>query len=221
MEKKEAYKHILPHFQQPGQTYFVTWSLKDAVPPKALKRYTQKLNELKALKEFHKAQKSEKQILDRVDLEYNLTREKYIKAFDDLLVASTNPVVDLSKHVNTEIIKEILHFWNDKKLENLAFCVMPNHIHWVFHLFEKDKINAPVYLQDILYSVKRFSANRINELENRKGSLWQKESFDTTIRDDKHLYYAIEYTLNNPVAAGLVKEWRDWNGCWVQRFPNR
>jgi putative transposase len=226
MEKKEFYRHILPHFQQPGQAYFVTWSLKDAVSPKALKRYTQKLEELKAQKEFHKSQKSEKHILDKISIEYNSTRKKYIKAYDDLLDASKNHIVDLSKHVNTEIIKETLHFWEGKKLENLAFCIMPNHVHWVFHLFEKDKIEAPVYLQDILYSVKRFSANRINELEYRKGSLWQKESFDTTIRDEKHLYYAIEYTLNNPVSAGLVKEWRDWNGCWcsdfrVWRFPNR
>jgi len=31
MEKKEFHRHYLPHFQQPGQAYFVTWSLKDAV----------------------------------------------------------------------------------------------------------------------------------------------------------------------------------------------
>ncbi len=48
MKKKEFYKHILPHFQQPGQAYFVTWSLKDAIPAKALKRYSQKLEILKS-----------------------------------------------------------------------------------------------------------------------------------------------------------------------------
>lgn len=48
MNKKEYYKHILPHFQQPGQTYFVTWILKDAIPPHALNRYTEKLAYLKA-----------------------------------------------------------------------------------------------------------------------------------------------------------------------------
>lgn len=47
MEKKEYYRHLLPHYQQPGQTYFVTWSLKDAVPRKALKQYTEKLELLK------------------------------------------------------------------------------------------------------------------------------------------------------------------------------
>jgi len=48
MPHKEHYRHALPHFQQPGQAYFITWSLKDAVPPKALKRYMQKLEMLKS-----------------------------------------------------------------------------------------------------------------------------------------------------------------------------
>ena len=47
MEKKEAYRHRLPHFQQPGQAYFVTWCLKGSVPPKALASYTQRLEQLR------------------------------------------------------------------------------------------------------------------------------------------------------------------------------
>ena len=111
-------------------------------------------------------------------------------------------------------VKETLLFWNGQKLEAYAFCIMLNHVHWVFRLFEKDEKGKPVYLQDIMNSVKRFSANQINKLENRKGAVWQTESFDTTIRDEKHLYYAIEYTLNNPVAAGLVKNRENWPGNW-------
>ncbi len=45
--RKEFYRYTLPHFQQSGQAYFITWSLKDAVPKKALKRYSDKLNELR------------------------------------------------------------------------------------------------------------------------------------------------------------------------------
>ena len=39
-----------------------------------------------------------------------------------------------------------------------------------------------------------------------------KKSFDTTIRDDKHLYHAIKYTLNNPISAGYVEDRKDWPG---------
>jgi putative transposase len=246
MEKKEFYKHNLPHFQQPGQAYFITWSLKDAVPKKALIRYTRKLELLKsqiagaavseppdfkkrgtesaspaenrgsesATPKKERGSESASPELEKLKIEYYTLRKKYIKAYDDLLDADRNPHINLSKPEHTKVIIETLKFWDGVKLENYAFCVMSNHVHWVFRVFEKDKNGKPVYLQDILYSVKRFSASRINPLENRKGPLWQKESFDTTIRDEKHLVRAIEYTLNNPVSAGIVKYWKDWPGCW-------
>jgi len=70
-------------------------------------------------------------------------------------------------------------------------------------------------LQDIMHSVKRTTSHRINQVLNRNGEVWQKESFDTTIRDHKHLHHAIEYTLNNPVKAGFTNTWQDWPGCWL------
>jgi hypothetical protein len=30
-EKKEYPRNNLPHFQQPGQAYFLTWNLKDVI----------------------------------------------------------------------------------------------------------------------------------------------------------------------------------------------
>ncbi len=216
MEKKESYRHILPHFQQPGQTYFVTWSLHDAIPPKALARYTTELEMLKSQIKFLEKQKSQPSEIEKIKQEYYSVRKKYIKAYDDLLDSDICPAINLSKTRNTEIIKTALQFWEGKKLRNLAFTIMPNHVHWVVKLLNKDSKEDPVYLQDILQSVKRHSSNRINKAENRLGKLWQKESFDTTIRNEKHLYYAIKYTLNNPVKAGLVSDWRDWKGTWYE-----
>jgi REP element-mobilizing transposase RayT len=213
MKRKEAYKNILPHFQQPGQAYFVTWILKDSVPPKALFHYTQKLKILKARIQFYKEQNDKKETINELTFQYDLTRKKYIKTYDDLLaVTCKNTPVDLSKTENLEIIKEALLFWENKKLKNYTYSIMPNHVHWIFELLEKDTEGKLVYLQDILQSVKRFTARQINKREDRVGALWQKESFDTTIRDEKHMYNAIEYTLNNPVNAGLTQNREDWRG---------
>lgn len=230
MDKKEHYKHILPHFQQPGQAYFVTWCLKDAVPKKALKRYTSELDILQSqIQVFgtgvmgaaicnrripESRLKTATPDLEKLKMQYYSLRKKYMKAFDDLLDAERLPSVNLSKPYNTKILVEALHFWEGKKLVNHAYSIMPNHIHWVFELLEKDEDGKPVYLQDVLQSVKRHTASQINKAEVITGALWQKESFDTTIRDDKHLYYAIRYTLNNPVSAGLVKDWKDWPGTF-------
>lgn len=235
MPHKEYYRLNLPHYQQPGQAYFITWCLKDAVPKHALKRYSEELKILKSQIETSDAGKADSDpILIKTAnrnwqhpdadwnrrhpllKQYHATRRKYIKAFSDLLDADKNPKINLAKPENLKEAIQALKFWEGKKLTNHAFCVMPNHIHWVVELFEKDIEGELVYLEDILYSVKRFSATQINKLEQRSGKLWQKESFDTTIRDEKHMYNAIEYTLNNPVNAGWVKNWRDWPGAWCR-----
>ena len=212
MEKKEFYQPALPHFQQPVQAYFVTWSLFDAIPPKALVEYTDKLHHLYLQIKQLNDKNVDAILLNTLKLEFNLTRRKYLKAFDDLLHLQKNSIVNLSKDSNRTIVINALTFWEGKKLENYAFNIMSNHVHWVFRVYETDENGNTVYLQDILQSVKRSSATLINKIEGISGSLWQKESFDTIIRDNNHLKNAIDYTINNPVKAGLVTNWYEWKG---------
>jgi len=212
MEKKEFYRHALPHFQQPGQAYFVTWCLNDAIPPKALVEFTDKLHEIHSQILLLSNRNGDPVVLDTLKSEFNLTRKIYLKAFDDLLHLQERSVVNLAKDSNRTIVMNALAYWEGKRIENYAYCIMSNHVHWVFRVFHNDEKGNTVYLQDILQSVKRYSATTINKIEGVSGSLWQKESYDTTIRDDIHLYTAIDYTINNPVKAGLVTNWYDWKG---------
>jgi len=212
MEKKEFYRHALPHFQQPGQAYFITWSLKDALPTKAMDCYEIKLNNLHSTIQILLHNRADNALLENTKKEYYLTRNKFMKAFDDLLHLQDKSIVNLSNKANRDILTQSLAFWEGKKIENYAYCVMSNHVHWVLRLYDIDESGNAVYLQDILQSVKRFSATEINKVEGLKGSLWQKESYDTTIRNDEHLYSAIDYTIKNPVKAGLVDNWYDWEG---------
>jgi len=154
----------------------------------------------------------DEKVLAGLKIEYSVARRKYIKAIDDLLHLQTKFIIDLSKEENTKSVISALNYWDGVQLENYAICVMNNHVHWVFRLFDKNELGQPVYLHYILQSVKRFSANQINNIEGRTGTVWQKESWDTTIRDDEHLYRAVEYTINNPVDAGLVEDWKEWKG---------
>jgi len=217
MEKKEFYRHQLPHFQVPGQIIFVTWCLKSAVPLKALETHKRQLMNLKSEILFAQQSAKDAQMIEHLKMQYRIARKKYVKAFDDLLDLNKDLTVDLSAPACVEILKETLLFYEASKIENFAFCIMPTHVHWVFRTFEDGGDGNPVYVQDILQSVKRFSSNRINKAIGRTGTLWQKESFDTTIRDEKHLWAAMEYTLNNPVKAGLVSSPEEWSGNWVQR----
>lgn len=215
MEKKEFHRANLPHFQQPGKAYFVTWNLQDAIPANALKDYTEKLKQMRGNIDFAVKSNQPSEQISGLQYEYNILRKKMMKAFEDLLHLKNKCIVDLSNPENTTIVQKALCYWDGKKLENYALCVMPNHVHWVFKLYEKDENGIPVWLDDILKSVKQFSATQINQLEHLKGTLWHKESWDTTIRDHRHLYEAIEYTRNNPVVAGLVSDRNDWKGTLI------
>ena len=165
-EKKKFHRYNLPHFQQPGQAYFVTWSLKDAVPAKAFQSYTLKMEAVKNRISLLKQNKSSDGCILNLEQEYHAERRKYIKAYNDLLDAEQNPVINLLKTGNTQIIIGALKFWEGRKLDNFAYCIMSNHVHWVFKTFKQDDKGKPVYLEDIMQSIKRFSANRINKLEN-------------------------------------------------------
>jgi len=107
--KKEAYKHNLPHFQQPGQAYFVTWILKDAVPLKALKYYSHKLEQLKNQIEFYKQKNPDNPMINELKSQYYKVRKRYINAYDALLAKNLNNAIDLSKQENLKIITEALH----------------------------------------------------------------------------------------------------------------
>jgi REP element-mobilizing transposase RayT len=65
-------------------------------------------------------------------------------------------------------------------------------------------------LDVIMHSLKSYTANEANKLLKRSGAFWETESYDHVIRDEREYYRTIAYVLNNPVKAGLVRNWRDW-----------
>lgn len=86
---------------------------------------------------------------------------------------------------------------------------MPNHIHVVFELLSKEK-----NVGEIVGSIKKYSARRANQILKQEGAFWQAESFDRLVRDEVELYFTIKYVLLNPVNAGLVENWEEWDGTY-------
>jgi REP element-mobilizing transposase RayT len=93
------------------------------------------------------------------------------------------------------------------------FVVMPDHVHLIVAPYENSTLDL------VIGRIKSASSYRINRLLKRSGALWQRDSFDHLIRHDESLTEKREYIANNPVRAGLVKDWRDykwfWRGCDV------
>ncbi|MDP3912691.1 MAG: transposase [Bacteroidota bacterium] len=250
--RKEYYHRKLPHFQQPGQWYSITFTLVGAMPKGAMDKYSLDLeiakNRVQELglyqvsgfeaacfqipeignkglsssreSDFPKSDKNfdfgkSKSQLAQAQKDYQIALRKYRFAYDKNLHNSTEPTILLIKENNRILIENALLFWEGKRLTNHAWCIMSNHVHWVLSVSEKDENGKPVFLEDILHSVKLFTARRINDNEGKSGQFWEHESFDTTIRNETHFANVVNYVINNPVSAGLVSDWRDWPGTRV------
>lgn len=85
----------------------------------------------------------------------------------------------------------------------LAYCLMPNHVHFVMVPSQGDGLRA------VLADAHRRYARRVNFREGWCGHLWQ-ERFHSFVMDERHLQAAIPYVERNPVRAGLCEAPSEW-----------
>jgi REP-associated tyrosine transposase len=95
-----------------------------------------------------------------------------------------------------------------------AVVVMPDHIHLALS-FLRDKTGDQFTLSRVLHSIKGASAHSINKLLDRRGPVWQDESFDHIVRSYENLEGTVEYIRQNPVRRGLVKRPEHYKWLWV------
>jgi putative transposase len=90
---------------------------------------------------------------------------------------------------------------------------MPDHVHLIFTpLYDGDSLYS---VAEIMQGIKSASAHKINRVLNRGGEVWQRESFDRVLRREESLRAKIEYMVQNPVRAGLVKTAVEYRWLWV------
>jgi putative transposase len=125
----------------------------------------------------------------------------------------------LSPKARTIVLNALRHF-HKQRYELFAACVMPDHAHVLFQPWPKnndEKGNILFWqLSDLMHSIKSFSAHRINELESKGGSVWQKEQFDRYVRSDCDLQEEFHYILRNPWDSGVAKQNQEYPWVWTQ-----
>jgi hypothetical protein len=75
-------------------------------------------------------------------------------------------------------------------------------------------------LAEIMDAIKGASAHKINKALGRHGRVWQPESFDHVLRSSESLDAKVEYLIENPVRAGLAREWTHYPWIWKKPFVN-
>lgn len=88
-------------------------------------------------------------------------------------------------------------------VEILAYCLMPNHVHFVVVPHQLDS------LAKLFSEAHRRYTRSINRRYDWKGHLWQ-ERFRSFVMDEPHLEMAVRYIELNPVRAGLCEDPAAW-----------
>jgi putative DNA methylase len=101
-------------------------------------------------------------------------------------------------------VEDVLRAEDGKAYRLRAWTLMPNHVHLVVDVW-----HTP--LSELLHLWKGRSSREANKVLKRQGRFWEREYFDTLIKDEPHLQRAVRYTENNPVKAGFAHDPKGWN----------
>ena len=109
------------------------------------------------------------------------------------------------------IIESWQHIAKTKNLSLYAICVMSNHVHVIVRGNDED---CDVDLVVLMESHKKFTATKINKLQQQKGRrVWAKDFFDRDIRKGTFTT-VLWYVLRNPVQANLTENPFTYTGTW-------
>jgi len=226
---KQFYRRKLPHIQPHNATLFVTFRLAGSVPKSVVDQWRQEKRWLDAeldrtgrIVDATRAEIDQQQKARVLDFH----RRWFVKFEEILDKEKTGPVWMKDPRI-ADLVQESLHYRDGKVFRLDAYSIMSNHVHSVFKPFLSERSlheiggthplmfeSADPTLAVIMKSLKGFTAHEANKILNRRGAFWDAESYDHFIRDDAEYERVIKYVLNNPVKAGLVRDWRDWKWSW-------
>jgi len=180
----------LPHCDFPGLVQFVTFRLADSMP------------------EFRRGEWEH-----LLKIEDDRQRRTKLEAYLDRGIGECH----LRDSRIAKIAEEALLHFHNRRCELLAWCVMPNHVHVLVHVWQ-----APLW--KLVQSWKRFvateterrsptrrvSENSPNAPARRAALQWQREYWDTFMRDEEQEKTAVRYLENNPVKAKLCQLAEEW-----------
>ena len=85
-----------------------------------------------------------------------------------------------------------------------AYVLMPDHLH-VFVGLDDQKIDLPRWMKSL-----KNTLSKASRFDGVAAPHWQKDFFDHVLRSEESYEEKWHYVRENPVQAGLVKDWQDW-----------
>jgi putative transposase len=187
----------LPHWEQPGATYFITWRTVDSIPAEVLQRWrVERIAWLRQRAIDSRSPDCREQIrrlpvADRLDY-----HQRFTNRWMEQLDACHGACVLRQPQLSQFVAGNLLHL-DGRQYVLAAFVVMPNHVHVLVQLPGEGQLESQCK------AWKRYSAGRINRALGHHGRFWQRESFDHLVRSPEQFEYLLGYIARNPTAAGL------------------
>ena len=199
-----VYHRNLPHWRQPGATYFLTFRLADSVPSEVITEVQhERLAWERRLDQEHTAHGDS--LPDEILDEYQAFLLRTYRRLEKVMDAG-HGACQLRDASVRDIVSDALQCFHGTRYEMHGFVVMPNHVHLCVRPFGDWQV------EQLLHSWKSFVANEINKRLARTGSLWQEDTWDRIVRDDAHWFRVMRYILRNPDKAKLLQ---DNSTVWV------
>ena len=176
----------LPHWNKSSTASFVTFRLADALPQEKLLKLEESRTAWLAAHP------------QPWDVE---TTKEYFSTFDETVQSWLDAGYGSCVLRNAEcrrIVEETLWHFAGERHQLYAYVVMPNHVHVLFMPTEGWTLSGTVA------GWKKFTARRLNDALGREGPLWQKESFDTLVRSERHFTTIVGYIKRNDPAKAWV-----------------
>jgi len=187
----------LPHWYQPGATYFITFRTADSLPKEVADLWYRRRNDwLQRHRINAKAanwQADLRRLPDRLQHEFHAT---FSREFLEHLDKGHGACVLRRNDLAEIVAKSLRHFDGERYLLG-DFVVMPNHVHLLVGLLGETEVEAQCY------SWKKFTATQINRELKQTGEFWQAESFDHLVRSAEQFERFQRYIAENGLEAGL------------------
>ena len=128
-----------------------------------------------------------------------------------LLTACTalrRPIFAESGHA--ELALSELRRLHDDRWRVLGHCLMPDHVHFLV-------LNVDASMLEFM---RLFKGRTARELRGRvEGRVWQRSFHDHLLRRHENISGTLRYLLENPVRAGLAREWTAYPWCGSLQWP--
>ena len=99
-----------------------------------------------------------------------------------------------------EIVQASLQHGEGREYTLYGSVVMPNHLHFALRMLRGFS------LRNMVGALKSATAHQLNRALNRRGTVWQKEYFDTLIDDQHQLDRVLRYISENPGQASFQSQ---------------